>query len=443
MKKLLAITAANQTEWLDKLFQHGLDSGFDVTVWDDASEKVESFCKDRHIFNIPKDIPRGLTDTWNSIYDFFVDKQYDICVISNDDVIFPKFSLNTLIDGIENYDLVGPLSNGAYGRQNIKCDIDHIQAIQDSLKLSISDFETVKVITGFCFCFGRTIENFKFSDKFLFDPKNINVGNDDDLCQRINARGGKIALNRRSFVYHFMGKSTMFDPNNRNKLWTMDLNEIIKSASQIGIEKKSGSSLDEGKLYHDMLSFPEINKIIPSHRKNTQLRVDLILEELKKSNYKKGLDMGCANGGITFALQKAGYQMTGIDYDPAVIDFCLTVEEFYKTGAIFKETDVISEIRQDFYYDFCILFSLFQWIIYKQGIDNAGKFLQTLSEKTGILFLEIGLSDQEHFIPKDADIHGPDKFVSWMLSIANFSKCKICNPVKDGWFPRYIFILEK
>jgi hypothetical protein len=49
--------------------------------------------------------------------------------------------------------------------------------------------------------------------RHLFDPKFINVGNEDDLCKRMIPRGGRMGVHTRAFVFHFKGFTVMSQVN--------------------------------------------------------------------------------------------------------------------------------------------------------------------------------------------------------------------------------------
>jgi len=75
------------------------------------------------------------------------------------------------------------------------------------------DFNPIKCWTGFCMCLSRGIIEYELPDGNLFNPANINTGNDDDLAKRVDAM---IALG--SFVYHHKGVSFNGKIGGRNDL---------------------------------------------------------------------------------------------------------------------------------------------------------------------------------------------------------------------------------
>ena len=59
-------------------------------------------------------------------------------------------------------------------------------------------------INGFFFSVNRDVIKYEYSDTELFNPKTINVGNEDDLCKRVKQ---PIAIVLNSYIFHFKGVS--------------------------------------------------------------------------------------------------------------------------------------------------------------------------------------------------------------------------------------------
>ena len=205
--------------------------------------------------------------------------------------------------------------------------------------------------------------------------------------------------------------------------------DIEALVSKIGIEKKGGSSLDPGKLYHDI---PFLN--FKSHRKNTRLRVDKLLKEIDVKG-KRGLDLGCAAGGITFRLQSAGARMTGIDYDNAVIDFANAIEGRFKTGARFIHATIDKELVSGLErYDFIVWFDQWMWLL-KQAGDDAYEAISIMSQKTDCLFFSTTQGDA---MAKSANISSKDDVFKILNDNTDYHIDDL-GTVKDGWYPRNIF----
>jgi len=208
------------------------------------------------------------------------------------------------------------------------------------------------------------------------------------------------------------------------------MEHLKQLASKIGIEKKGGSSLDPGKLYHDIPFMA-----LPSHRKNTQLRVDGILVNLDVKG-KKGLDLGCSAGGVTFRLQSVGAAMTGIDYDEAMINLACGIEGKFKTGARFIcatiNKDLLSGLER---YDFIVWFDQWMWLLKQAGKETACEALSIVSQKTDCLFFSTTQGDA---MAKSADISSKDDVFKILKDNTDYQIDDL-GTVKDGWYPRNIF----
>lgn len=186
---------------------------------------LREFCKKASIGFLGKTEAKGLTDSWNMAYRFFESGDFNGCILANDDVKFADGSYAELIATLDKFDLVGPLSNSPgpdweKQRQRIedylnvpKRSLDiyaETDAIQRKLigRYSSSPYiSTDGNINGFCLAFSRDIAKFKFDDNHLFNPTFRNVGNEDELCQRILAQGGSLGICRTAFVFHWKSRS--------------------------------------------------------------------------------------------------------------------------------------------------------------------------------------------------------------------------------------------
>lgn len=244
MKNLLAITTAGQLRWLEEAI-NTLRDPLDVLVIDDATpgDEIRDFCREKGIKCLTKVKPMGLTNSWNKAYQYFREHNYDNCILSNDDVRFPQGFSEGIFKGLEEFDLIAPLSNEPgyqwddvhsplcqqirrYVDINInERDIDRVQVII-AKRYGKAPFRQANFINGFCFAFSRSISKFTYDEQFLFNPANINTWNEYDLAERISRRGGKIAICKTSYVFHWKGKTTeKLDKNGvasgdyRNQLW--------------------------------------------------------------------------------------------------------------------------------------------------------------------------------------------------------------------------------
>ena len=238
-KVLLAFTTFNQLDMTRKCLEYAMELGFDILVIDDCStDGTQQYLSDIKVEAILKSERKGLTDSWNRAYKYFKASDYSHMVLSNNDVLIPKGAVEGMIS---EYPLVVPMCNEsgagyACKEQAIKSivfnpeDSSNVEIVQgwigsmnrcgvDGQTFHDLWFKSIKCWTGFCMCMSRDIIYWEFVDGNLFDPRNINVGNDDDLAKRVNAYASTyIALG--AFVYHFKGASFgghIADRDNLNK----------------------------------------------------------------------------------------------------------------------------------------------------------------------------------------------------------------------------------
>lgn len=219
MKTLLAITTANQWEYTDTCLLTLKDAPDDVVVrvYDDASidgtpDKVRS----AGFECISKPSSVGLTDSWNKAYHDFRDGGFEALILSNNDVLYPKGSIDALLEGLKTHVIVGPTSTTkGVGHQPEQAISKHHELPMDetdpeqfeSIQQAIADSHEVKdlpYVNGFCFAMNRRIIDHERTDGNLFDPSNVNVGNEDELCRRVSDGIGTVT---NSFIFHFKGMS--------------------------------------------------------------------------------------------------------------------------------------------------------------------------------------------------------------------------------------------
>lgn len=231
-KTLLAITTAGHLNWLEGAVD-SLKDPLNILVVDDGSPDeigIEEFCLVKGFSFIKKEKPKGLTDSWNRAYRFFEESNYENCIISNDDVLFPSGFSVGLMAGLRMFDLVGPVTNepgsGVYqtvrGFIDFTANLGNINRVQVVLSLNYGSepFFSFPFVNGFCFAFSRGIKRFKFDKDNLFNPAIINLGNEDEFINRINQRQGKIAICRASYVFHYKkGTYRDFELTSRDQLW--------------------------------------------------------------------------------------------------------------------------------------------------------------------------------------------------------------------------------
>ena len=189
----------------------------EVVIFDDASEDgTVQWCQKNDIEIHTKDKSKGLTHSWNEAYKKFKYENYTHLVLANNDIIVPKNSIDNLVKTNKQFIISGPLSTekgvGHQPLQNVRIyhefeydeyNFENTQFIQDRVS-PINDCIKVDYINGFVFSMNRRIIDFELDDGNLFNPKNINVGNESELCQRV---GNNIGIALDSYIFHFKGIS--------------------------------------------------------------------------------------------------------------------------------------------------------------------------------------------------------------------------------------------
>jgi len=217
---LLVFTTFNQIDMTRKCLEYAMELDYDILVIDDySSDGTQQYLSDLKVEAILKSERKGLTDSWNRAYQFFKATDYSHMILCNNDVLIPKGAVENMLS---DYLLVVPLCNkrgAGYACKEQGFDIkeSELQFLQDQYKNTRDSypdyFIAAKCWTGFCMCLSRGIIEDELPDGNLFNPKNINTGNDDDLAKRVQAY---IALG--SFVYHHKGVSFNGKIGGRNDL---------------------------------------------------------------------------------------------------------------------------------------------------------------------------------------------------------------------------------
>jgi len=236
---LIAATTYNQSKYT-KLFYGSLqlldNSLFDLLIVDDASsDDTVEWCKENNINVITKDVGNGLTDSWNTAYKYFKDNDYKYFAIANNDILIPEGALKEMCNVLDKWPstLVVPLSTAdGCGHNKIQSihhaagntdpsrdDPKNYQAVQDSLlhlkkqvtdanNLYIMDPHRIKMFNGFFFMMSHEICKYERSDGNLFDPKFVNVKNEDmfNWTNLINNNDFAM-LCRTAFIFHWKGVS--------------------------------------------------------------------------------------------------------------------------------------------------------------------------------------------------------------------------------------------
>lgn len=213
----------------------------DVVVVDDAStDDTEQVVKKYPFIKefITKPEGCGLTHSWNLSYNYFKENNYKYAIFASNDTLIPKGAIEELTEVLETWpgSFVVPMStekgaghnkfqsiNLYYGVDKERDNPNNYQLIQDQLlynkkeltknnNLYIVDPVRMKMHNGFFFMFSRKMIEYEREDGNLWDPKFINVKNDDNLNWEVLIPNNEFAfLCKTAFVYHFKGLSLTGD----------------------------------------------------------------------------------------------------------------------------------------------------------------------------------------------------------------------------------------
>ena len=227
MKTLLAITTYNQIKFT-KLCIESLKNinipGLDIIFIDDVSKDgtVKYLTESKYLFK-GRGTPKGLTYSWNIAYKKFKNEKYQNLIISNNDVLFSKQSLEDLIKNLHQFTFVVPLTTKKGAGHNwqeqainqyypglvrlAEQSQSYLKVQQKLIQLGSKTkqyHKTLKRFNGFIFGMNRNIIKYEFDKDNLFNPRNTNVGQEADLGRRLKE---PIILSLTSFIYHFKGVS--------------------------------------------------------------------------------------------------------------------------------------------------------------------------------------------------------------------------------------------
>lgn len=234
-KTLLSIHTAHNAWNIATLMLVSLASvadDFDVILVDDHSDKYDQNDKAEQWgvqtlrWGKRTDGPRGVTHSWNLAWKHAIKLNYKHLIICNNDLLIPDGSISKLSRALEtgNWDWISPIVSRRgsgypnhslpmlYG-ENVPNWTDfalHYSEVAREIK-TLNPAEPVirsKQLNGYAMAFNvQNMQKFQFkrSEQLLFDPKYTNVGNEDDLCQRVLKAGGHIGIHTTAYVFHFKG----------------------------------------------------------------------------------------------------------------------------------------------------------------------------------------------------------------------------------------------
>jgi len=161
--------------------------------------------------------------------------------------------------------------------------------------------------------------------------------------------------------------------------------------------KYEGSSLRDGKMYHD-LPFEGLSNF-KSHRSKTRERIEQITK-LVDVKEKSILDLGCSVGGISLGMIEAGAKrVVGYDYDLESIEVAKAAAEElgYSDKAFFHHQSIdrttVNTLLPNAGYDIIIWLSQWMWSVKQYGITESKQLLFDVSHYAPIMIFESAAND--------------------------------------------------
>jgi len=216
---LIAVTTYNQQRFTKACFDSLQKISANVICIDDCStDNTPDLCRRYKVPLIQKKQAAGLTDSWNLAYRYFIEHNYSYLIISNNDVLFPSGSVEKVLELLETCPYVGFLTRINEGGHWAKTfavetyhsldsgfvdDPENYQNVQDQIAKTPLPPLSMEKIYGFCFGVSRHISQYEFAPGHLFNPKNRNINQEQDLAERVPEK----LLCRNAFIYHYKGVS--------------------------------------------------------------------------------------------------------------------------------------------------------------------------------------------------------------------------------------------
>ena len=209
---------------------------------------------------------------------------------------------------------------------------------------------------------------------------------------------------------------------------------------RLGVVKYPGSSITPGFLYHD-LPFEEYAHL-PVHRSGTRERVAHMARHFDFFG-ERGLDIGCAVGGVSFALSKEGAEMHGIDADPAAVEAAAVVALEREADCRFSVCTVPSVEFSHFIgnggFDFALMLSSFMWIAKARGMEMASEVMLNLSRCIPVLWFETAQGPEDGMAGDATPFRSAEDVAAYLRGFyPNVLDTGV--PAPDAWFQRNLFL---
>ena len=239
VRTLFALTTYNEieiTEQAIKSIINNVSINYDLVIFDDYSkDNFLELEKKYKVKVITKNKGYGLTHSWNMAYKYFKQYGYDYLIIANNDILVPKYSIEELLKSVNKNVLAVPLTTKKGAGHNAEQDFKlyyninleennyiNYQLIQNNIINGTTSMKIVNKFNGFFFIMNKNIMKYELPDGNLFKPENINVGNEDDLNERLVKMNDKPVICLKSFIFHFKNITFKYKPGETHLRQNLD-----------------------------------------------------------------------------------------------------------------------------------------------------------------------------------------------------------------------------
>jgi len=201
-------------------------------------------------------------------------------------------------------------------------------------------------------------------------------------------------------------------------------------------------TLPNRQQYHEL----PFNLIQKANRGFLKERIKMFKEVYDFKN-KKGLDLGCNIGGITFSLAINGAKMTGVDVVPKLIEIANACEEYYGLNTNFVEDNIVDFCLKDTHYDFCVLVAVWHWIVKQTNLKVGIDILNKISKNCDTLFFEINFGHEEGLTGSEetmseAGLVNEQTVIDFIKKHTDYKEVKVIGSC-IGWANRPTFMATK
>lgn len=222
---------------------------------------------------------------------------------------------------------------------------------------------------------------------------------------------------------------------------------IYRAAALLGTNKPVGLTHRKGVLYHQV---PFSNLRLEFSRSDLEERLNILRSEYKFEGLK-GLDLGCAVGGLSFAFQLSGASMTGVERDLDCLRVASAIEQRYETGVRFVHSDIIDYVgalsssvakAEVAPFDFVFFFSAFNWVVEGKTPEAAHEFLAKLFSVGQTIFIDSALEGKGQSNLTSIGISDEISFLNFVSSSFHPSKSRTLGENSD-WYGRRVYIFKR